>query len=64
MSRKRRPAPELREAQLFLKALRANDRVIEADSEDVPLPPGVTHVLIRKHGDQPERLVEKRKSFF
>jgi hypothetical protein len=51
------------EEAALLKALREHGRVIEADEEDAPLPPGVTHVLVRKPGSSKPRLVEKRKSF-
>jgi hypothetical protein len=53
-----------REAQLLLESLREHGRVIDADHEDVHLPPGVTHVLVRDPAGKPARLVEKRKSFF
>lgn len=57
--------PELdREEQQFLRTLREHGRVIEADREDVPLPPGVTHVLVREAEARKPRLVERRKSFF
>lgn len=42
----------------FLAALRRHGQVIEADTEDTPLPEGVTHVLVKG------RLIEKRKSAF
>jgi hypothetical protein len=51
------------EEQRLLKSLRQHGRVIEADREDVQLPPGVTHVLVRDPDGAPKRLVEKRKSF-
>ena len=47
----------------MLASLRANGRLIEADREDVALPPGVTHVLVKKPGGK-DRLVERRKSLF
>lgn len=58
----RRELEELEE-QHFLAALRAQGKVIEAASESIALPPGVTHVLVRKHGRK-DRLVERRKSLF
>ena len=51
------------EEQRFFEALRARGKVIEAETEDIALPPGVTHVLVRIKGRKP-RLVEKRKSLF
>jgi hypothetical protein len=51
------------EERRFLETLRQHGRVIEADHEDVKLPPGVTHVLVRDPEGKPGRLVEKRKSF-
>jgi hypothetical protein len=47
----------------YLGSLRVHKRVIESDTEDAPLPPGVTHVLVKKPGAKPE-LVTKRKSYF
>ena len=52
------------ERDVHLKSLRSHGRVIEADSEEVALPPGVTHVLVKQPGKAKSRLVEKRKSFF
>lgn len=52
------------EKDQFLASLREHNQVIEADRADIPLPPGVTYVLIRKDGDQEPQLVERRKSFF
>ena len=51
------------EEAALLKSLREHGRVVEAEAEDAPLPPGVTHVLVRKPGSSKTRLVEKRKSF-
>jgi len=47
----------------YLSSLRVHKRVIEAESEDVPLPAGVTHVLVNRPGTKPT-LIEKRKSYF
>jgi hypothetical protein len=58
-----RARDEADEAGVLLESLRANKQVIEADREDAPLPPGVTHVLVKKPGSK-SRLVERRKSFF
>jgi hypothetical protein len=60
----KRPAEEEAsgEEKILLESLRRHGKVIEADSEDVPLPAGVTHVLVKKPGCK-SRLVEKRKSF-
>lgn len=52
------------EAQIFERSLRTHKRIVEAESEDVPLAPGVTHVLVTGPDKQKSRLVEKRKSFF
>ncbi len=57
------PSPKADEESNLLASLRANGRVIEADREDVALPPGVTHVLVKTPGAR-DRLVERRKSFF
>ena len=54
---KRRPPPTTVEPG-FIEALRRHGQVIDADSCDVPLPEGVTHVIV--HG----KLIEKRKSAF
>ncbi|MET1112714.1 MAG: hypothetical protein ABWX67_14435 [Allosphingosinicella sp.] len=62
MARKSRNVRDEEEAAL-LKSLREHGRVVEADAEDAPLPPGVTHVLVREPGSSRPRLVEKRKSF-
>lgn len=53
----------LSEGENLLHSLRVHKQVIEASDEGVPLPPGVTHVLVKEEG-APDRLVEKRKSFF
>jgi hypothetical protein len=59
-----KPPPEADDEEgALLASLRANHRVIEADREDAPLPPGVTHVLVKKTGSK-DRLVERRKSLF
>jgi hypothetical protein len=52
------------EEQAYLRSLRKHGQVIDADSEDAPLPPGVTHVLVRSRPGEKPRLVEKRKSAF
>ncbi|MEA3011438.1 MAG: hypothetical protein QOJ91_3130 [Sphingomonadales bacterium] len=51
------------EEAALLKSLREHGRVVEVEAEDAPLPPGVTHVLVREPGASRPRLVEKRKSF-
>jgi len=57
------PQPKADEEGTLLASLRANGRVIEAEREDVSLPPGVTHVLVKTPGSK-DRLVEVRKSAF
>jgi len=52
------------EEKIYLDSLRAHGRVVEATSEDVCLPPGVTHVLVRSSPKAKPRLVEKRKSAY
>ena len=59
----RPPQPDDAEERALLASLRANGRLIEADREDVALPPGGTHVLVKKPGGK-DRLVERRKSLF
>lgn len=60
----KKPPTDKSERETHLQSLRQHGRVVEADSEEVDLPPGVTHVLVTgKDGARP-RLVEKRKSFF
>lgn len=54
---KRRPPPTTVEPG-FIEALRRHGQVIDADSCDVPLPEGVTHIIV--HG----KLIERRKSAF
>lgn len=44
----------------FIEMLRQQGKLIEADQEDVPLPPGVTHVLVRATETEPEKLVRRR----
>lgn len=51
------------ERQSYLRSLRKHGRVVEAPTEETPLPAGATHVLVKQPGAKP-RLVEKRKSFF
>ena len=59
--KRREPVPEQTE---FLKALRTHQQVIDADSADVELPPGVNYVLVRSADEDSEpELVERRKSF-
>lgn len=53
-----------RDRDILLDSLRRHGRVIEAENEDVALPAGVTHVLVKEPGNAEPRLVEKRKSFF
>lgn len=50
------------EAAAFLAVLKQHGRVLETDDPLAPLPPGVTHVLVRENGR--ERLIERRKSAF
>ena len=50
------------EAAAFLAVLRRHGRVLETDDPQAPLPPGVTHILVRE-GDG-VRLIERRKSAF
>ncbi len=57
------PKAETDEAAGYLAMLRRHGRVLETDDPDAPLPPGVTHVLVRK-GDGKPRLIERRKSAF
>ena len=52
------------EERIYLESLRAHGRVVESTDEDVSLPPGVTHVLVRSSPTAKPRLVEKRKSAF
>ena len=52
------------EERMYLESLRAHGRVVESTHEDVPLPPGVTHVLVRSSPKAKPRLVERRKSAF
>jgi hypothetical protein len=60
----KKPRADKSERETHLQSLRQHGRVIEADSEDVDLPAGVTHVQVTgKDGARP-RLIEKRKSFF
>lgn len=59
---KSKTAEERAEEQEYLATLRRRGRVIEADREDVPLPPGVTHVLVRAKGKSEPRLVQRRKA--
>jgi len=58
------PACDESERETHLRSLIEHGNVVESDSEDVPLPPGVTHVLVKEPGADKPRLVEKRKSFF
>jgi hypothetical protein len=53
-----------REERLYIDSLRAHGRIVEAAREDVPLPPGVTHVLVTPSPGAKPRLVERRKSAF
>lgn len=50
------------EAAAFLAVLKRHGRVLETDDPLAPLPPGVTHVLVREGGKS--RLIERRKSAF
>lgn len=61
-ARKKSPAAG-KEESAFLKSLREHGRVVESREEEVPLPPGATHVLVKKPGRAP-KLIEKRKSYF
>lgn len=54
---------EADEESVLLSSLQAHGQVVEADHENAPLPPGATHILVKKSGTK-SRLVEKRKSFF
>jgi hypothetical protein len=56
------PVPKREEAE-FLKSLQTHGRVLECDDDDAPLPPGVTHILVRKLDDEEPVLTERRKSF-
>ncbi len=51
------------EEAAMLKSLLEHGKVVEAETENVSLPPGATHVLVKSKGARP-RLVEKRKSLF
>lgn len=57
-------ADRLNEEASLVRSLRHHRRVIDADREDVPLPEGVTHVLVSDTPGAEPRLVERRKSFF
>jgi|GEM_PF-3511720 len=57
------PEAESDEAADYLAMLRRHGRVLETDDPDAPLPPGITHVLVRE-GDGKTRLIERRKSAF
>lgn len=46
------------ETEEFLAALCKHGKVIEAESENIDLPPGVTHILITS--ENPPRLIRKR----
>ena len=50
------------ERDFLIESLRRNGQLIEAEHDDVPLPPGVTHVLVKQQGTAEPRLVERRKS--
>ena len=50
------------ERDFLIESLRRDGRLIEAERDDVPLPPGVTHVLVKQPGKAKSRLVERRKS--
>ncbi len=52
------------EQENLLASLRAHGQVREAESADVPLGPGETHVYVKKPGEKTGRLLEVRKSFF
>ena len=59
------PEPhELPEKEALLESLRKHGQVAESEDPDVPLGPGQTHVLVKKHGQSGGTLIEKRKSFF
>lgn len=51
---------ETEEAAAYLAMLRRHGRVLDTDDAHAPLPPGVTHVLVR--GDGEPKLIERRKS--
>ena len=51
---------EEQEAAAYLAMLRRHKRVLDTDDPHAPLPPGVTHVLVRGEGEP--KLIERRKS--
>jgi len=42
------------ESYRFIESLRARKELLETDDENITLPPGVTHLLIKKPGQKPE----------
>ena len=45
----------------LIESLRAHGQLLETSDENATLPPGVTHILIKKENEEP-KLVRKRMS--